>query len=312
VSRLFFVLLLQLCCCHLAASQDLSPRAYLITPVGTNVVVLGTSYLQGNIQFTGSVPITGAREDLFLGIASYYHGFGLLGRAANFNITTPYATGDFSGQVFDVPKQTHRSGALDSVARISVNLIGGPAMEPAQFVKWTQSVLIGTSLTIVAPTGQYDPTRLVNYGGNRWAFKPEVGYSERWGHWVLDTYGGVWFFTTNQEFFSHNQYFAGTNTQSQQPTGAVEAHLSYDFLPRLWLSLDANYWWGGATSINGVENKLTNQRNSRVGLTGSFPITRRQSIKVSYSNGAYIRYGGNFQSITVAWQYAWVGWPKFH
>ena len=37
---------------------------------------------------------------------------------------------------------------------------------------------------------------LINYGTNRWAFKPEVGVSRRWGHWTLDTYGAVWFFTT--------------------------------------------------------------------------------------------------------------------
>jgi hypothetical protein len=311
VARFSFLLFFLLCCCHLAAAQDLSPRAYLITPIRSNALVLTTSYLQGNIQFTGSVPITGAREDLYLGIASYYHSFAVFGRSANFTVITPYGNADLTGQVFDVPRHEHRSGFLDSVARVSVNLIGGPAMQPREFAQWTQSVLLGTSLTIVTPTGQYDPTRLVNFGGNRWAFKPELGYSERWGHWVLDAYGGIWFYTKNPEFFSHNAYFPGTNTQSQQPTGAVEAHLSYDFLPRLWVSLDANFWWGGATSINGVENRLTNQQNSRVGLTASFPLTSHQSIKVSYSDGAYIRYGGNFRSISVAWQYGWIG-TKFH
>jgi hypothetical protein len=311
-ARVFLFLVLQLCCYHLAAAQDLSPRAYLITPVGSNAAVLSSSYLSGNIQFSGAVPITGAREEAYLGIASYYHALSLFGRSANFTVAVPYAVGDIYGQVFDVPKQAHRSGSLDSVARLSVNLIGGPAMQPPEFARWTQTILLGTSLTIVAPTGQYDSTRLINWGSNRWAFKPELGYSQRWGHWVLDAYGGVWFFTTNPEFFSHNQYFPGTNTQSQAPTGAVEAHMSYDFLPRLWVSFDANFWWGGATSINGVENPLTNQSNSRVGITASFPITKRQSIKVSYSDGAYIRYGGNFRSVSVGWQYAWIGWPKFH
>lgn len=56
----------------------------------------------------------------------------------------------------------------------------------------------------MAPTGQYDPTVLIKWGTNRWAFKPEIGYSQRWDHWVLDGYAGVWFFTTNPEFFSHN------------------------------------------------------------------------------------------------------------
>jgi hypothetical protein len=50
-------------------------------------------------------------------------------------------------------------------------------------------MLLGASLKIIAPTGQYDPTKLINWGINRWAIKPEFGYSQRWGHWVLDTQG---------------------------------------------------------------------------------------------------------------------------
>jgi len=138
-----------------------------------------------------------------------------------------------------------------------------------------------------------------------WGFKPEIVYSQRWDHWVLDGYGGVWFFTTNSEFYP------GQNARAQKPVAAFEAHLSYDFRPRVWVSVDANYWRGGETSVNGVGNRLTEQENSRIGVTASFPITRSQSLKFSYSTGAYIRYGGNYRSLSVAWQYGWLGWPKF-
>ena len=47
-------------------------------------------------------------------------------------------------------------------------------------------VLLGASLRVIAPTDQYDATKIVNWGINRWALKPELGYSERWGNWVLD------------------------------------------------------------------------------------------------------------------------------
>ena len=72
-------------------------------------------------------------------------------------------------------------------------------MQPLQFSKWKQKTLIGASLKVVAPSGQYDPLKLVNWGTNRWAFKPEGGYSERWGRWILDAYAGVWFFTDNPQ-----------------------------------------------------------------------------------------------------------------
>jgi hypothetical protein len=88
--------------------------------------------------------------------------------------------------------------------------------------------------------------------------------------------------------------------------GSFEGHLSYDFKPRLWVSLDGNYWFGGKTSLNGIQNENTFQGNSRVGVTASVPLSRHQSIKFSYSKGAYIRYGGNFDNVSVAWQYSWI------
>ena len=183
-------------------------------------------------------------------------------------------------------------------------------MEPHDFARWQQKTLLGLSLKLVAPTGQYNPTKLVNYSGNRWAFKPEVGLSQRWGHWLLDTYGAVWFFTTNPEFFSRNQYNPGVTAQTEKPVGAFEGHLSYDVKPRFWASLDGNFWFGGQTSLNGVENSSTEQKNSRIGGTVSIPISRHQSLKFSYSNGAYVRYGGNYQNVSMAWQYSWLGRPR--
>ena len=137
-----------------------------------------------------------------------------------------------------------------------------------------------------------------------------AGYSQRWGNWIVDGYFGVWFFTTNSDFWSRNNYYPGTQTQSQSPIGAVEGHLSRSFKPRLWASLDGNLWFGGKTSLNGVPNSQTRQTNSRLGATLAVPITKHQSLKFSYSDGTYIRYGGNYQHVSVAWQYSWLGKPK--
>ena len=292
------------------AGQDLSPRAYLITPTHSNAINLTYSYSSGAVEFDGAVPISGATASISTPLFSYYHALNFFGRTANFTIAIPYGVGDFNGTLVNVPKHLSRSGLLDSFYRFSVNLKGGPAMEPAEFMKWRQKILLGASLKIVAPTGQYDGTRLVNWGNNRWGFKPELGYSQRWGHWVLDGYAAAWFFTTNQEFFSYNSFFPGLQTQSQAPIVAFEGHLSYEFRPRLWISLDGNYWFGGETNLNGVGNILTQQKSSRVGITAAIPMTKHQSVKVSFNDGAYISYGGNYKNISVSWQYSWLGWPK--
>jgi len=292
------------------SAQDLAPRAYVITPLHSNAIILSYSFFDGDINYNGALPINGASGTYSVPIIGYYHAFGFFGRSANIVAVLPYGVGNFQGKGFGADQQLYRSGLLDSGFRFSVNLKGGPAMPPQKFMKWQQKTLIGASLRVLAPTGQYDPTRLINWGANRWAFKPELGYSRRWRNWVLDGYFGVWFLTTNQDFFSRNSYYVGDRSQSQKPIGAFDGHLSYDFKPRLWVSLDGNFWFGGKTSVNGIENSLTFQANSRIGGTVSVPISKHQSLKFSYSDGAYTRFGGTYHSVTTAWQYSWLGRPN--
>jgi hypothetical protein len=290
-------------------AQDLSPRAYIITPVRSNAVTVGNVFNDGELLFEGTVPIADATGRLNMPNLTLYRSLSVLGRSANVAVTLAYGVGNFEGTVFGTETNVYRSGLFDSVLRFSVNLKGAPAMKLSEMRKWQQKLLIGASLKVVAPTGQYDPTKLINLGANRWAFKPEIGLSRRWGSWILDAYAAVWLFTENPEFFSRNQYFPGVQSQTQDPIAAFETHLSYDFRPRLWVSLDANFWRGGKTSLNGVENPATLQKSSRIGVTASFPLTRHQSIKVGYAAGAYVRFGGDYKIASVAWQYSWITRP---
>jgi hypothetical protein len=300
--------------CSLGAfAQDLAPRAYVVTPIHSNAITLTWSYYNGGLEFNGAIPVNDAKGIHNVASVSLYHSFSFFGRSANVTVSLPYAVGNFTGELFNQQRSVYRSGLLDFGARVSVNLHGGKAMELHQFAKWKQKVILGASLKVVAPTGQYDPTRLINWGINRWAFKPEFGYSERWGHWVLDGYAGVWCYTTNPAYYD----IPSPRPQTQAPIGSLEGHLSYDFSglhgfrkTRAWASLDGNFWWGGITALNGIRNLDSKQTSSRVGVTVSLPYSKHQSLKVAYSDGAYVRFGGNYNNVSVAWQYTWVGHPR--
>jgi len=287
-------------------AQDLSPRAYVITPQHSNAVTLTYSFYSGGLQLDGASPITNATGTYNVSVLTYYHGFGVFGRSANVTASLPYAVGNFQADVAGVQKQIYRSGLPDFIARGSINLRGGPSMPIQEMRKWKQNTLLGVSLKVVAPTGQYDPTRLVNWGTNRWAFRPEVGYSKRRRNLLLDAYAGAWFYTADPQYYS----LPVPKRQTKEPIGSFEGHLSYNLKPRLWFSLDGNFWFGGATSLTGIANPATRQTSSRIGATASFPMGSTQSWKVSYNDGAYVRFGGNYQSISVAWQYSWLGKPK--
>ena len=44
-------------------------------------------------------------------------------------------------------------------------------------------------------------------------------------------------------------------------------------------------------------------------MTASVPVSRRQSLKISYSDGVVVRFGGKFKTLSVGWQYGWFGLP---
>ena len=171
--------------CTVCQGQDLTPRAYVITPIHSNAVVLTDSFFSGNLAFNGAVPITDATAKVNAPILSLYHSLNFFGHSANITASLPYGVGNFEGTAFGKETNVYRSGLFDSVFRFAVNLKGGPAMDIREFRKYQQKTVLGVSLKVVAPTGQYDPRKLINYGANRWAFKPEFGYSRRFGHWII-------------------------------------------------------------------------------------------------------------------------------
>ena len=289
------------------AAQDLTPRAYFPAPETSNVVILTYAVSKGELVFDPTLPITDATGTIHTPVVSVYHAFGVFGRSASITGSLPFAIGNISGDVAGESRGVTRRGIADSSVRLAVNLLGGPSLSAAEFAKTPIArSLLGASVKVVVPTGQYDPARLINIGANRWAFKPELGYTGRTGRFVIDTFAGVWLFTKNGSFGVSSAAPSGV-TRTQAPIAAFELHVSYDVKPRLWLSGDINYWRGGRISVNGVESSQTLQANSRFGVTGSVPLTRRQSIKISYSDGVIVRVGGNFKVLSMGYQYGWIG-----
>ena len=94
------------------------------------------------------------------------------------------------------------------------------------------------------------------------------------------------------------------SVRTQEPIWAFQGHVSYTFRPRLWLAASATYYTGGETSLDGVP-RLDLLKNSRVSLTGSVPLGRRQSIKLFWSKGATRSLGANFTTYSVAYQILW-------
>jgi hypothetical protein len=161
-----------------AFAQELEPRAYSPSPVGTTFLVMAFGRSDGNITTDPSIPITDIHATLNSTSVGLGHSFGLLGRQALITAGLPYVWGDVSGQVAEQRGSISRSGMADLRLRFSFNLHGSSALTPKQFAaRRHRGLIVGTSLSVNAPSGQYNNTKLINLGTNRWAFKPELGVS---------------------------------------------------------------------------------------------------------------------------------------
>ena len=244
-----------------------------------------------------SLPLRDVKVKLNSGSLAYGRTLGIAGRQASASFFVPYGKGNVSGTVFEDQLKVTRSGLGDIRVRVMVNLIGSPALRPKEFAAYKARTVVGASVSVIAPTGQYDPRRLVTLSSNRWAFKPEVGVSKPAGKWTLEAAGGAWLFTANNNFF-------GGQRREQKPLISLQGSVIYTLRRRMWLAVNATYFTGGQTTVNGVVN-ADRQRNSRVGATFSLPVAERQSIKLAAAKGVTTRFGGHLRTLAVAWQYTW-------
>ena len=262
-------------------------------------MVLGVGRSSGGVLVDPSLPLEDVNARLGVASVGLGHTFDLATRTALLVVALPYARARASGRIEEETREVTRVGWADSRVKLSVNLMGGRALRPREFATARRGPIVGASVTLVPPIGQYHADRLINLGSNRWSYKPELGYSTQVGPWSFDAYGGVWLFTTNESFYP------GTAKREQDPVVAIQGHASYTVRPRLWIAFDATWYSGGSTTIDGVD-KADLQRNSRIGATISIPLGARQSLKGSYSTGATTRIGSDFDTIGFAWQMIWI------
>jgi hypothetical protein len=282
---------------QVSAAQELEPGAYAVAPVGVNVFILSNTFNVGDVAFDPAAPFDDGRSEINTTVLGYGRTLNVWGRSAQASLAVPLTAGHVEATVLGTPAAVTRIGIADPRLRFAVNLYGAPAMDLQTFASTRPKRLVGASLTIGAPLGSYSSEQLVNLGTRRWAFKPEVGLSQIFGRWIVDTFAGVWLFTTNNHFY-------GGTSRSQAPIASLQFHVHYAVTRRLIVSGNANFYEGGRTTIDGREN-VDLQRNSRVGATLVRPLTGGRTLRVAFSRGARTTVGADFTSVSFAFQKSW-------
>ena len=287
------------CTPSLLRAGEVEPRAYVNTPIGVNFMLLGYAYSEGGLSTEGGSPITDAELDTHTVILAYAHSLEVMGKSAKVDVIVPYSdlsgSALFSGQ----PREREVDGLHDPRFRFSINLYGAPALSLQEFSRYQQDWIIGASLQVSPPLGQYNKNKLVNLGTNRWFIKPGIGISKAWGALTLELSESVFLYTDKHDNF-------GNTTLEQDPLYATQAHLTYNIKPGIWAAVSATIENGGRTQVDGVKND-DKQENTRLGVTLAASIDKNHSIKLYGNYALHTRVGTDYDLVGVAWQYRWGG-----
>ena len=268
---------------------------------------VGLNY--GNVLLDPTLPIKDLQVNVQTPSIGFGRTFGFFGKSAQVFAALPFSWAKAEGTVNGQYQNVTRTGFSDARLRFSVLLKGAPALQVPEFMKRAaimkkRETIIGTSLSVNLPIGQYYNTKLINLGTNRFAFKPELAISHPIAKkWLMDMYAGVWLFTNN------NQFFPGEAQRKQEPMCALQFHLSYNLSLKAWVAINATFYSGGNTSVNGIANK-DRQNNLRLGGTIVVPTGKFSSLKIAASSGAIVAFGADFTTISVGWQRSFLPKPK--
>lgn len=294
----FFVMCLWLLLTSQAHGQDVEPRRWTSLPVGVNVIGAGYAYSTGDVAFDPVLLIEDAEVDMQTLIVSYARTFALFKRSARFDAVVPWQHGSWKGLLDGAPASATRVGLADPTFRLSINLVGAPAVGMDEFRKRaaTQPVntVVGAAIAVKVPLGEYFEDKLLNLGQNRYIFRPQIGVLHTRGKWSYELTGSTYFYSDNNDFY-------GDNTLGQDPVHALQAHVIRVFKPGFWASLSAAYGWRGESTVSGVPSN-NDKSDLLAALSVGFPVTRTQGIKLFYLRSETHRVtGADLDTLGIIW-----------
>ncbi|WP_255573015.1 transporter [Hanstruepera marina] len=266
-------------------AQDIEPRRWTPIPLGVHVIGGGYVHTFGDLIFD---PVLQA-EDVTIAIhaaaLSFVQPLKVGNKLGRIDVLLPYADAKWDGLLRGVPTAIRRTGFSDPRVRFSINLIGPQALDAKGMLDYYKenpnSTMLGASVSVTFPLGQYAEDRLLNLGQNRFVIRPQIGFVHNWGLWSYELTASVFFYTINSDFFNNQE-------RKQDPTFAIQTHLIKRFKNRMWASISAGYGLGGQSIVNSQPNN--DERGDFLSsLALGAPITKRQSVKVFYLHSESVK-----------------------
>jgi len=280
-----------------ALATDDGARAYWKGRQGTQGVSI--QYLDLDLQASdskqfapGQYVYPGADVEATLFIASYARHLVLFDRqsALLFGVAggSVDVTGSATSSISPTPGIAYSesaSGYADPFIQLDVNLFGTPPLKRNfDLLDYEPTWTIDVATMLALPIGEYDSDKLVNLGQNRWFGRIALPVKYHFGVFSpgymksFEVIPSVWLFDENDDFMGE--------TLENDPLWQVEAHLTSDFTPSFWGSLDLLYRGGFQSEIDGVEAGDEIDIGD-LGFTLNFQVNDNLGIRTSFSSNVF-------------------------
>ncbi len=183
---------------------------------------------------------------------NYRHTFDVLGNVGAVLIGLPVGNVSLESSLGTIDVDSGIAQG-DLVLGGALGLVGAPSLSLMEYVQHKPGFQAMVAAKLFLPTGDYDPSRMVNLGQNRWTFEASLPISYVLGDTMIDPELMTFEIRPVVVIFGDNDDpFGPATVMSQEPIFGVEGHITRNFGNSVWAALDGYYETGGETSFNGV------------------------------------------------------------
>ena len=304
-----------------ARAQDDGARAYWKTREGTHV--MSFQYLPMFIDAGGSKAFApgqyiypNSKIDAHIVMASYFYHFTLpwVKRPSVFAVNVIGGSVDATIKnlppEFPLPPDVDRTefsqssaGFGDPNTQLTVNLFGTPRLKSnVDLLNYEPTWTADLAAMLAIPIGEYETDKLVNIGLNRWYGRLALPLKYHFGVFApgrmssFEVMPSVW-------LFGENDNFLGKKLEND-PLWSVEAHLTHDFTPTFYGSLDLLYQNGFQSQLDGADvgGKL---EIGTIGFTLNYHVSDNAGIRTSFSSNVFGDDDLKTAALRVQFIYAW-------
>jgi hypothetical protein len=265
---------------NLLSASDDGPRMYWNAPLGTNILQAYYWTASGNsLSPENTQPKLGFDTDINIGVLGYNRIIDIAGHSA---IATAVITGGkVSGSLLGKSLPSS-NGIGDLYLQAVINIFGAPALSAEAFATYTQDSVLSLLVGVTAPSGKYENNQALNLGANRWNMRIGLPFMQTIGEWIpgkimtFEVLPSVWFYGDNDDYTG-----AGLSLE-QDPMLTLEAHITQDITPSIFVSLDYFVQRIGESSINGSTSSAANTSDS-LGVTVGYMLNAQTQFQLRYA-----------------------------